>query len=65
MFNPCEPTLVATANSKLGIHLWDIRKPKEYVLINFFILNIDKVCGMCVVCVKNIQKNIIFKNKKI
>lgn len=29
MYNPCEARLVATANSKEGIALWDTRKPKE------------------------------------
>ena len=28
MYNPVEPRLLATANSKEGIGLWDVRKPK-------------------------------------
>lgn len=31
MFNPTEPVMVATANSKDGINVWDIRKPLKYV----------------------------------
>lgn len=29
MFNPVEPWLLATANSKEGVELWDIRKPRR------------------------------------
>lgn len=29
MFNPVEPRLIATANSKEGVGLWDIRKPRR------------------------------------
>lgn len=29
MFNPVEPRLLATANSKEGVGLWDIRKPRR------------------------------------
>ncbi|KAL0269456.1 UNVERIFIED_CONTAM: hypothetical protein PYX00_007181 [Menopon gallinae] len=29
MFNPCEPFLIATANSKVGVHIWDLRKPRQ------------------------------------
>lgn len=29
MFNPVEPRLLATANSKEGVGLWDIRKPQR------------------------------------
>lgn len=32
MFNPVEPRLLATANSKEGVGLWDIRKPQRYDL---------------------------------
>ncbi|KAK6621650.1 hypothetical protein RUM44_001457 [Polyplax serrata] len=32
MFNPCEPLLIATANSKVGVHIWDLRKPKEILI---------------------------------
>lgn len=31
MFNPVEPRLLATANSKEGVGLWDIRKPQRWV----------------------------------
>lgn len=30
MFNPVEPRLLATANSKEGVGLWDIRKPQRW-----------------------------------
>lgn len=30
MFNPVEPRLIATANSKEGVGLWDIRKPRRW-----------------------------------
>lgn len=30
MFNPVEPRLIATANSKEGVGLWDIRKPRRF-----------------------------------
>lgn len=30
MFNPVEPRLLATANSKEGVGLWDIRKPRRW-----------------------------------
>uniref|UniRef100_A0A8C7FYZ3 Ddb1 and cul4 associated factor 5 n=1 Tax=Oncorhynchus kisutch TaxID=8019 RepID=A0A8C7FYZ3_ONCKI len=32
MFNPAEPRLLATANSKEGVGLWDIRKPRTSLL---------------------------------
>ncbi|KAM4690223.1 DDB1- and CUL4-associated factor 5 [Rhinophrynus dorsalis] len=32
MFNPAEPRLLATANSKEGVGLWDIRKPHSSLL---------------------------------
>ncbi|XP_043929922.1 DDB1- and CUL4-associated factor 5 [Protopterus annectens] len=32
MFNPAEPRLLATANSKEGVGLWDIRKPRSALL---------------------------------
>ncbi|KAM6961108.1 DDB1- and CUL4-associated factor 5 [Aplochiton taeniatus] len=32
MFNPAEPRLLATANSKEGVGLWDIRKPRSSLL---------------------------------
>ncbi|KAM9294101.1 DDB1- and CUL4-associated factor 5 [Gastrophryne carolinensis] len=32
MFNPVEPRLLATANSKEGVGLWDIRKPNSSLL---------------------------------
>uniref|UniRef100_UPI00398E8C4A DDB1- and CUL4-associated factor 5 n=1 Tax=Pristiophorus japonicus TaxID=55135 RepID=UPI00398E8C4A len=32
MFNPVEPRLLATANSKEGVGLWDIRKPRSSLL---------------------------------
>ncbi|XP_056327016.1 DDB1- and CUL4-associated factor 5 [Danio aesculapii] len=32
MFNPVEPCLLATANSKEGVGLWDIRKPRSSLL---------------------------------
>ncbi|XP_068109952.1 DDB1- and CUL4-associated factor 5 [Hyperolius riggenbachi] len=32
MFNPIEPRLLATANSKEGVGLWDIRKPHSSLL---------------------------------
>ncbi|XP_013775142.1 DDB1- and CUL4-associated factor 5-like isoform X2 [Limulus polyphemus] len=32
MYNPVEPRLLATANSKEGIGLWDIRKPRTVLL---------------------------------
>ncbi|XP_073465838.1 DDB1- and CUL4-associated factor 5 [Aquarana catesbeiana] len=32
MFNPVEPRLLATANSKEGVGLWDIRKPHSSLL---------------------------------
>ncbi|KAL1461339.1 hypothetical protein WDU94_013244 [Cyamophila willieti] len=32
MYNPCESRLVATANSKDGIALWDTRKPRELLM---------------------------------
>jgi len=35
VYNPVEPRIIATANAKEGIGLWDIRSPKSWV---FFIL---------------------------
>ena len=35
MFHPSEPRLILSANSKEGIALWDIRKPKTYVYTCF------------------------------
>ncbi|XP_061173798.1 DDB1- and CUL4-associated factor 5-like isoform X2 [Saccostrea echinata] len=32
MFNPVEPRLLATANAKEGLGLWDVRKPKSCLL---------------------------------
>ncbi|XP_012258334.2 DDB1- and CUL4-associated factor 5 [Athalia rosae] len=32
MFNPAEPRLLATANAKEGVSMWDVRKPLEAVL---------------------------------
>lgn len=32
MFNPAEPCLLATANSKEGVGLWDLRKPRNLLL---------------------------------
>ncbi|KAG5344224.1 DCAF5 factor, partial [Acromyrmex heyeri] len=32
MFNPVDPRLLATANAKEGVSMWDIRKPLEPVL---------------------------------
>lgn len=29
MYNPAEPRLLATANAKEGVGLWDIRKPRR------------------------------------
>ena len=31
-FNPCEPRLVVTSNQKMGLGLWDVRKPGTLVL---------------------------------
>ena len=31
VYNPAEPRLIATANAKEGVGLWDIRRPKAYV----------------------------------
>jgi len=28
IYNPAEPRLIATANAKEGVGLWDIRRPK-------------------------------------
>lgn len=36
MFNPVEPRLIATANSKEGVGLWDIRKPRRLDLRRLF-----------------------------
>lgn len=36
MFNPVEPRLIATANSKEGVGLWDIRKPRRLDLHRLF-----------------------------
>ena len=33
MYNPMDPRLLATANSKEGLGLWDIRKPRRLVPI--------------------------------
>lgn len=40
MFNPVEPRLLATANSKEGVGLWDIRKPRrlDFFFPAFFLL---------------------------
>ncbi|XP_046750660.1 DDB1- and CUL4-associated factor 5 [Diprion similis] len=32
MFNPSEPRMLATANAKEGVSMWDVRKPLEAVL---------------------------------
>ena len=32
MFNPTEPRLIATANQKHGLGLWDVRRPQTAVL---------------------------------
>lgn len=32
MYNPVEPRLLATANAKEGVGLWDVRKPKSCIL---------------------------------
>ncbi|KAF4528141.1 hypothetical protein B566_EDAN011157 [Ephemera danica] len=32
MFNPMEPRLIATANSKEGVGLWDVRKPRQELI---------------------------------
>lgn len=32
MYNPAEPRLLATANAKEGLGLWDVRKPKSCLL---------------------------------
>ena len=31
-YNPCEPRLVVTSNQKMGLGLWDVRKPGSLVL---------------------------------
>lgn len=41
MFNPVEPRLIATANSKEGVGLWDIRKPRRLDLFIFFSSSIN------------------------
>lgn len=43
MFNPVEPRLLATANSKEGVGLWDIRKPRRSVWCFFSLLLFDPV----------------------
>ena len=37
MYNPDEPRLLATANAKEGVGLWDIRKPRRYAT-SFYII---------------------------
>ncbi|XP_066593852.1 DDB1- and CUL4-associated factor 5-like [Prorops nasuta] len=32
MFNPMEPRMLATANAKEGVSMWDVRKPMDHVL---------------------------------
>ena len=39
-FNPVEPRLVATANAKQGIALWDVRKPKRYIGVFINVKNV-------------------------
>lgn len=36
MYNPFEPRLLATANSKEGVGLWDVRQPRRYCFIVTF-----------------------------
>lgn len=33
MYNPVEPRLLASANAKEGVGLWDIRKPRRYIFM--------------------------------
>lgn len=37
VYNPVEPRIIATANAKEGVGLWDIRRPKSWVLL-FYVL---------------------------
>ena len=45
MYNPAEPRLLATANSKEGVGLWDIRKPRRYrmLIVPRFMVPCDKL----------------------
>jgi len=38
VYNPAEPRLIATANAKEGVGLWDIRRPKAYVSAAGFLI---------------------------
>lgn len=44
MFNPVEPRLLATANSKEGVGLWDIRKPRRWDVVPAVCL-LPQLCG--------------------
>ena len=39
VFNPVDPSLIATANSKKGVQLWDVRVPIRFVA-NYLLLSI-------------------------
>ncbi|CAG7836581.1 unnamed protein product [Allacma fusca] len=43
MFHPCEPRLIVSGNSKEGVALWDVRKPKT-PLLRYGGLNADQCC---------------------
>lgn len=38
-YNHVEPRLLATANAREGIGLWDIRKPRRYTIL-------EKMCNI-------------------
>ena len=43
MYNPVEPRLLATANAKEGVGLWDVRKPKRLVSRLFLFLPYQEI----------------------
>ncbi|GLH03745.1 Retinoblastoma-binding protein 5 homolog [Gryllus bimaculatus] len=43
MFNPLEPRMLTTANSKEGVGLWDVRKPCQ-ILLQYGNLDVSQSC---------------------
>lgn len=64
MFNPTEPRLLATANSKEGVGLWDIRKPRRWDILSVILksLNQINIVSICFLCSSGLQSSICFNH---
>jgi len=49
VYNPAEPRLIATANAKEGVGLWDIRRPKAWVCVVLCVMSTVTLGTHCVI----------------